>query len=654
MDKPAWVPSPERIAASNLTAFMAALGRDWGTRLDTYGDLHRYSLTAPEQFWRSVWDFCGVIASRRGDTVVTGIDRMPGARWFPEARLNLAENLLRRRDDADALVQLREDAPPRRVSFGELHDIVSRLRQALAHAGVRRGDRVAGFLPNGVEAVAAMTATVSLGAVWCACAPDFGVDAAADRLCQVEPTVLFVVDGYSYGGKRFDTLDKARALAQRVAGAVAVVLVSDRPAEGASTAGIRAGVRYDDFVAPFFPAEIDFPQFPFDHPALILFSSGTTGAPKCILHSAGGALLENLKAHVLHFDVRPGDRLFWWTSSGWVVWNLMTIGLAAGATLLLYDGSPFHPSPSVLWDIAERERVTFLRLTPKYIETIAKAGVHPRRTHDLSALRCITAGGAPFGASGFAYVYEKVKPDVQLASPAGGTDPLAALVSGHPIGPVWPGEIQCAALGIRVEIYGEDGRPVAAGPGELVCTQAFPSMPIGLLDDPDGARLRNSYFARFPNAWAQGDWPEFTPHGGVVIYGRSDATLKVRGVRIGTAEIYRQIERLPEIADSAAVAWNGNGDGDERIVLFVQPAAGAVLDEALATTIRTTLRDHASPRHVPDLIVSVADLPRTTTGKVSEVGVRAALHGATVANRDALANPEALAWITPACLAGAF
>jgi acetoacetyl-CoA synthetase len=617
---------------------MLGVRQTWGVDVHDYASLHRFSVSAPEQFWSCVWDFCGVIASVQASTVVEHPERMPGARWFPGARLNFAENLLRRRDEGEALVYLRENTPPERVSFRTLYNSVSRLMQALAGAGVKPGDRVAAFLPNAPETVVAMLATTGIGAIWCTCSPDFGVEAATDRIGQLNPSVLLVGTGYSYGGKYFDISDKARELAVRVNSAT-VVIVPDQAAEGIP-AGIPNGVSYEDFIAPYAANDIAFPQFPFDHPAFVLFSSGTTGAPKCILHSAGGALLENLKGHVLQFDVRNNDRVFWWTSSGWVVWNIMTTALAAGACLLLYDGSPFYPSPSVLWDYTASERVTFLRLTPKYIETIAKSGLVPADTHDLAALRCMTVGGSPFSADGFAYVYEKVKADLQVASPAGGTDPLAALVSGHPIGPVWPGEIQCPALGISIDVFGEDGKPTHRQTGELVCTRSFPSVPVGLWNDPDGSRLKASYFQRFPGVWSQGDWAEFTEHGGVRIYGRSDSTLKVRGIRIGTAEIYRQVERIPGIADSAAVAWEGGGD--EQIVLFVQPGPGTSMDAQLAADIREALRRNASPRHVPDRIVAIADLPRTSTGKVSESAVRAALHGKAVANRDSLANPQAL------------
>ena len=642
--EPIWTPSPERIRGSNLTAFARAIRQTWGIALEGYPALYRFSIEQPEKFWVSVWEFCDVIAGRRGGVVARDIDRMPGTSWFPEARLNLAENLLRRRDEGDALVALRETGAVRRVSFAALYAEVSRAEQALRAAGVRPGDRVAGYLPNVPEAVIAMLATAAIGAVWCVCSTDHGVDAVFDRLSQVEPKVLFVADGYEYDGKAFDLVEKTGIIVRRLRSIESVVIVRNLDT-GARPDRIPNAVSWNEFLTGREPGTIEFRQFPFDHPVFILFSSGTSGAPKCIVHGAGGALLQNLKDLTLQFDVKRDDRIFWWTSTGWVVWNLMLFGLGCEATALLYDGSPFYPGAATLFDHAERERVTFLRLTPKYVETVSKAGLEPARTHDLSKLKCITVGGAPFGRAGYEYVYSKIKADVQLASPAGGTDPLAALISGNPISPVWPGEMQCRGLGLKIEIYSEAGQPLVGEPGELVCTLPFPSMPLGFLGDADGERYRATYFDVFPNVWRQGDWAELTPRGGIVIYGRSDATLKVGGVRIGTAEIYRQVEQLAEVADSVVVARDTNGGG--QIVLFVQLAAGHELDSALTAKINEQIRHGASPRYVPDRIIAVADIPRTATGKVSELAVRAALHGRPIANRHALVNPEALQLFEP-------
>jgi len=645
--KPIWTPSPERIARANITAFMQTVRERWGVEAGDYDTLYRFSIDEPEKFWSAVWTFCGVIASARGEIVAEQLDRMPGTRWFPQARLNFAENLLRRRDGADAVVAVSERGAVRRLSFAELYACVSQAEQALRAAGVRPGDRVAGYLPNVPEAVIAMLATAAVGAIWCVCSTDLAADAVVERFEQVAPKLLLIADRYDYDGKTFDLLSKGAAAASRLPSVERVVVVRNSEA-GTSLDGISKAVWWDELVGVHAPRTIDFPQFAFDHPALILFSSGTSGVPKCIVHSAGGALLQNLKDLRLQFDVKRDDRIFWWTGTGWVVWNLMLFGLACEAAVVLYDGSPFYPQTRSLLDHAERERVTFLRLTPKYVETIDKAGLEPARSHDLSALACIAVGGAPFGPAGYDYVYDKVKRDVQLASPAGGTDPLCALVSGNPISPVWRGEMQCRGLGIKLEVFGDDGTPRIGEAGELVCTLPFPSLPIGFWNDPGGERYRQSYFGTFPNVWRQGDWAEITPRGGVVIYGRSDATLKVRGVRIGTAEIYRQVEQIPEVADSVVVARDANGDSE--IVLFVQLVAGRGLDAALHGRIVSRIREGASPRYVPDRIIQVRDIPRTATGKVSELAVRAALHGREVTNRHALVNPEALSLFRPEAL----
>ena len=639
MEKPIWKPSAERVANANLTAFIAAVERDRGLAIDGYPGLYDFSIERPERFWTSVWDFCGMIAESRGDEVVRGMDRMPGAQWFPGARLNFAQNLLRRRDSSDALVYLLEDRGVRRLSFARLHDEVSRVRQALAAAGVRPGDRVAGYLPNMPETVVAMLGTTSLGAIWCACSPDFGVEATVDRFGQVDPTVLLTADGYSYNGRAYDCLEKAAAIADRLPSLARTVVVPNLDSAPRCD-GIRDAVPWEDFLRPHPPGEIDFPQFDFDHPVLILYTSGTTGPPKCIVHGAGGILIENLKGTALHFDVKPGDRVFWWTTSSWVVWYFLVISLGCEATVLLYDGSPSYPSPAVLMDFAAAERATFVRLSPKFIDIMAKAGLEPARTHDLDALKTITVAGAPCSSAGYRYIYEKVKRDVHLASPAGGTDPMASLVTGNPIGPVWPGEIQACGLGIKVDVFDPAGRSVRGAPGEMVVTMPFPSMPLGFWNDPGGERYRAAYFNNYPGVWRQGDWAEFTLRGGIIIHGRSDSTLKAKGVRIGTAEIYRQIEHIEEIADSVVV--DQDWQDDTRIVLFVQLRESMRLDDALIRRIKARLRADASPRHVPDRVIQVADIPRTSTGKVSEFAVRAAIHGREVENRDALQNTEAL------------
>ena len=636
MMQPIWQPSPDRIARAEITAFIAEVNRRWGRAIGNYAELHRFSMVEPVQFWLTVWDFCGVIADRRGDVVLVDGARMPGARWFPEARLNFARNLLRRRDREPALIALREDGARRVLSFAELYDLVSRIARAMRAAHIGPGDRVAAYMPNLPEAVAGMLAATSLGAIWSSCAPELGVGAALDRIGQVAPKLLLTADGYLYGGRSFPLLEKAGEIAARVPTLEHVVVVAnlvERPPLG----GIARAHLFEDFVAPFSAGEIEFAELPFDHPVFILFSSGTTGAPKCILHGAGGALLENLKAMALQFDVKRGDRLYWWTTTGWVVWNLMIFALGRGAAIVLYDGSPFHPTLDAIMRHTAEERATFVRLTPKYVTELAKAGAAPGTTLDLAALRTVIVSSSPFDEDGYRYIYDKVKRDVHLGSPSGGTDPLGSLVSANPIGPVWPGEIQGPALGFGIAIFDDAGRPLEGGPGELVITRPFPSMPIGFWNDADGAKYRGAYFEHFPNVWRHGDWAQITARGGYVILGRSDTTLKARGIRVGTAEIYRQLDEMPEIA--ASVVVEQDWEGESRVVLFVVLHDGTAFDRTLADNIRRHIRENLSPRHVPDKILAVPEIPLTITGKVSEIAVRNAANGRAVENRENSRQP---------------
>jgi len=633
-DGPIWRPSPARIAKAEITAFIARLEREGAPALPGYAELYDYSVAEPERFWRAIWNHFGV----RGDPgaiVVRDIDRMPGATWFPDARLNLAENMMWRRDEAEALVVMNEAGATRRLSFAQLYAEVSRMTKALLAAGVTPGDRVAGALPNRAEAVIAMLATTAVGAVWCACSPEFGVPAILDRLAQVAPRVLVGADGYRYDGRWFDLRTKLADVADKLPSVEARIMAGDMPPPGNWT-------RWETFLEPHEAREITFQSFAFNHPAFILFSSGTTGLPKAIVHGAGGALIQNLKDLGLHFDVQPDDRIFWWTTTGWVVWTLLTFGLSRGAALVLYDGAPLHPGPTRLFDITAAERVTFLRLTPALIEAFAKAGIRPAETHDLSALRCISSGGSPLGEDGYRFVYSHIKSDVQLASPAGGTDPLGALVTGNPIAPIWPGEIQCRGLGLAVAIFDDDGHPLIGKPGELVVTKPFPSMPVALWNDPTGERYSETYFNTYPGVWRQGDWAMINGRGGVVILGRSDATLNVRGIRIGTSEIYRALQRHPEIADCVAIERKAASGG--KVILFVRLTDGLTLDDRLSARIRAGLREDLSPRHVPDRIFQIPDVPRTVSGKVSEMAVHAAINGEAVANAGALVNPDSLAY----------
>jgi len=627
--EPLWIPDADRAAESLLARFMQRAGHDhWEA-------LHRWSIERRDEFWSLVWDFCEVRGTK-GARILHDGDRMPGARWFPDARLNFAENLLRDRGDepGDAMVFWGEDRIRRRMSWKELGDLVSRLSQAMRAAGIGKGDRVAGHLPNLPESVAAMLATASIGAIWSSCSPDFGVRGVLDRFGQIEPKLLFCADGYYYGGKEFDTLGRAAEILKGLPGVQQCVVM---PYLGRQS---TLGVSLADFIAPFEARAMEYEAVGFEHPLYILYSSGTTGVPKCIVHGTGGTLLQHLKEHRLHSDVRPGDRLFYFTTLGWMMWNWLASGLASGATLLLYDGSPFASRGRVVFDFAQAERMTHLGTSAKFIDAIAKIDLAPIRTHDLSALRTILSTGSPLVPEGFDYVYANVKRDVCLSSISGGTDIVSCFVLGNPMLPVWRGEIQCKGLGLAVEVYDEQGRPAVGQKGELVCTRAFPSMPVRFWNDPDGARYRAAYFEVFPNVWRHGDWCEITAHGGMIIYGRSDTVLNPGGVRIGTAEIYRQVEQLEEVVESLVIGQDWRGD--VRVVLFVKLKEGLALDDTLVTKIRQRIRDNTTPRHVPDKVLQVPDIPRTKSGKIVELAVREIVHGKPIKNLEALANPEAL------------
>jgi acetoacetyl-CoA synthetase len=638
--KPLWQPTPEAVAGSNMTAFMRAVHGRYGVDVRDYASLQRWSVEHLEDFWAALWDFAGVIAETRGETVLADRDRMPGARFFPDARLNYAENVLRGRDDSDAIVFWGEDKVRRHLTRAELHDRVSRVQQALAAAGVGEGDRVAGFLPNLPEAVIAMLATASLGATWTSCSPDFGEQGVVDRFGQVEPKVLFCCDGYHYNGKVVGTLTRAAGIAAQLPSVKRVVVVPYLSAAPDVHLVPRAE-RFDDFLAPFAARPVAYRRVPFNHPLFILYSSGTAGVPKCIVHGAGGVLLMHLKEHLLHCDVKPGDRVFYFTTCGWMMWNWLVTSLASGAALLLYDGSPFMGRGNILFDFAAAEDMTHLGTSAKFIDAIAKVRVEPMKSHRLPALRVILSTGSPLAPEGFDYVYGRVKEDVQLSSISGGTDLVACFVGGCPILPVWRGEIQCRLLGMKVEVFDDDGRALPVGrKGELVCTAPFPSMPLGFWNDPEGTRYRAAYFERYPGVWRHGDWCELTAHGGLVIHGRSDAVLNPGGVRIGTAEIYRQVEKLDEVVESIVIGQEWQKD--VRVVLFVRLRDGVELDGALSRRIKEVIRANTTPRHVPGVILQVPDIPRTKSNKIVELAVRAVVHGEPVRNVDALANPEAL------------
>jgi len=639
VDEPLWRPSPERVAAARLSEFRAEMRARFGAPGGDMAAFHRWSVDHMEEFWTGLWDFAGVIAGRRGETVLQNGGQMPGARFFPDASLNFAENMLRRRDDAPAAIFRGEGGVTRTLSHRALYDLVSRIGQALDAAGIEEGDRVAGFLPNLPESIAAMLAAASRGAIWSSCSPDFGTDGVLDRFGQIEPKLLFAADRYFYNGRDIDCRQRVAEIRAGLPGLRTTVTVPYDPADLRSDV-VDGAVPLADFIAPHAAADIPFGRLPFNHPLYILFSSGTTGIPKCMVHGAGGTLLQHLKEHLLHCDLRPDDRLFYFTTLGWMMWNWLASGLSAGATVMLYDGSPFHPDGNVLFDFAAGGRITHFGVSAKFIDAVKKAGLRPAETHDLGALRTILSTGSPLVPESFDYVYEHVKRDVCLSSISGGTDIVACFVAGDPTGPVWRGEIQTPCLAMDVAVYDDAGKPVIGEKGELVCRRPFPSMPVGFWNDADGSRYRAAYFEHFPGVWCHGDWAEITSHGGVIIHGRSDATLNPGGVRIGTAEIYRQVEQIDRVAEALAVGQDW--DGDVRIVLFVRLAEGAVLDEALIDTIKSRIRAGASPRHVPARVVAVPDIPRTKSGKITELAVREVIHGRTVKNAEALANPEAL------------
>lgn len=638
-DRPLWCPKSGSTDAKPLLGLMRAANDRYSLSISNFRELHSWSVQQPDHFWDLVWDFCGAIGEKGSSSIVNAA-ALPGAKFFPEARLNFAENMLRNVGSKSAIVFRSEAGFTRRLSHSQVANEVSRLQQALKTAGVCAGDRVACILPNIPEGVLIMLATASIGAVFSSCSPDFGEKGILDRFGQIKPKILFACDGYHYAGKGIDTLEKVQRVAQNLPSLERVVIVPSLNVE--PTQGKQQKATWlPDFLAPYVPKELCFERFPFDHPLYILFSSGTTGVPKCIVHCAGGILLQHLKEHQLHCGIHPGDRVFWFTTLGWMMWNWLVTAMASEATLMLYDGSPFHPSDSALFDFAQQEGITFFGTSAKFIDTAKKSGLRPKETHSLSSLRAIGSTGSPLAAESFDYVYDAIKTDVHLASVSGGTDLAACFVGGDPTAPVWRGEIQAPILGMAVDVWVDDGTPVREERGELVCVKPFPSMPIMFWDDPTGEKYHNAYFAKFRNVWCHGDFAEWTSHGGMIIHGRSDATLNPQGVRIGTAEIYAQVEQIPEVLESIAIGQEW--ESDTRIVLFVRLRDGIQLDPGLIERIRKQIRVGATPRHVPAKIIQIADIPRTRSGKITELAVRETVHGRSVKNTEALANPEALA-----------
>ncbi len=639
MSKLLWEPSEERVQNTNIYSFIEAANNKFNTNLKDYSSLYQWSIDNIVDFWAMIWDFTQVIASSTYHQVVDDLTKMPGAEWFPGAKLNFAENLLRYRDERTALIFKGEDRVYVKLTYEELYNEVAQVATSLKRIGIGPGDRVAAFMPNMPETIIAMLAAVSLGATWSSCSPDFGIKGVLDRFGQIKPKVLFTANGYSFKGKDINSLESVKGIAEELPSIEKVVVVPYTQNDP-DISGIASAVHYHDFKSPIENPEIEFEQLPFNHPLYIMYSSGTTGLPKCMVQSAGGILVHHLKELVLHTDLKRHDTIFYFTTCGWMMWNWLTSSLATGASLVLYDGNPFYPDPGVLWQMAQEEKITVFGTSAGYLSALQNTGIKPCSEYDLTPLRTILSTGSPLSIEGFEFVYRDIKADVQLASIAGGTDLNGCFALGNPTGPVFAGELQCRGLGMKVEAFDENGKSIKDRQGELVCTAPFPSMPIYFWDDDDKSKYRSAYFDVYPNIWRHGDFIEINQRGGVVIYGRSDATLNPGGVRIGTAEIYRQVEQIEEIADSVVIGqpWKN----DVRVILFVKMEPGNELDGELKSKIINAIRQNASPRHVPAKILSVPDIPYTLNMKKVELAILKTIENKPVLNKDALMNPEAL------------
>ncbi|TKB26566.1 acetoacetate--CoA ligase [Desulfopila sp. IMCC35006] len=638
MPKPLWVPSEQRIKASNMYRFMREVNRRCGTDFADYEELYQWSVDNIADFWAEMYRFADIKATKPYEQVIDDPHKMPGAHWFAGSRLNFAENLLRYRDEKTALIFRGEDAVRRSLSYKDLFAATAKVAAALRHAGVVAGDRVVGFMPNMPESIIAMLAATSIGAAWSSCSPDFGSKGVLDRFGQTRPKILFTAEGYFFKGKPLDSLAKIAAIIEQIPSIERIIVVPytrERP----DLTNLPGAVHYADFCRNDADA-IDFAQLPFEHPLYIMYSSGTTGLPKCMVQSAGGVLLHQLKELLLHTDLHREDTIFYFTTCGWMMWNWLTTSLAVGATLVLYDGNPFYPGPDALWRMAQEERISVFGTSAGYIAALKNAGVKPGKQFDLSPLKAVLSTGSPLSKEDFHFIYKDIKADLQLASISGGSDLNGCFALGNPMGPVYEGELQCRGLGMKVFAYDENGSPVIGQQGELVCTAPFPSMPIYFWDDPDGKKYQAAYFDRYPGVWTHGDFIEVTERGGLIFYGRSDATLNPGGVRIGTAEIYRIIEQMAEIEDSVVVAQRWQNDS--RVILFVKMQAGYELTDALRQKISSTIRQQASPRHVPAKIIATPDIPYTLNMKKVELAVQKMIHGQEVKNKDALKNPQAL------------
>ena len=641
-----WQPSEDRIRQSNMFYFIEFVNRWFGLGIQEYDELYYWSVRNIPDFWAAFWDFAEIRYSLPFSRVVDDVEKMPGARWFEGARLNFAENLLRYRDDHPALIFKAEGRPSIRMTYRQLFDEVAGLVLSLKSLGIKPGDRVVGFMPNMPQTIIAMLAATSLGAVWSSCSPDFGIKGVMDRFGQIAPRVLFTADGYFFKGKPMDCLERIAGITPQLPSIEKVVVVPYVNPDP-DISDIPNAVLFDEFKSTRPDPDIEFVQLPADHPLYIMYSSGTTGLPKCMVQAVAGVLVNHLKELMLHTDLKRQDVIFYYTTCGWMMWNWLTSALAVGSTLVLYDGNPFYPDEGALWQMAQDEKITVFGTSAGYIAALRNTSLVPKEKYDLAALRTLLSTGSPLSEEGFAFVYNAVKSDIQLASIAGGTDLNGCFVLGNPIGPIYMGELQCRGLGMKVEAFDEDGQPVIGRQGELVCTAPFPSMPVCFWNDPDQAKYRSAYFDTYPGVWRHGDYIEINEYGGVKIYGRSDTTLNPGGVRIGTAEIYRQVEQMEEITDSIVIGQDWNND--VRVILFVQMAPGFDLTEPLKKKIRQTIRVNASPRHVPAKIITVPEIPYTLNMKKVELAVKNVLQNKPVLNKDALKNPQSLEYYT--CIA---
>jgi len=639
MDKLLWTPSEERIKNSNMYRFMNVVNETYGKKFEDYNSLYQWSIENIPDFWATMWDFAEIKASKSYDEVVDDLTKMPGAKWFSGARLNFAENLLRFQDDQTALIFKGEDQVTERITYNQLYSEVAKVALSLREAGITKGDRVVGFMPNMPHSIIAMLAATSIGAIWSSCSPDFGIKGVLDRFGQIQPKILFTANGYFFKGNQLDSLEKISGILASLPSIEKVVVVPyTNPSPDISV--VPNAVLYDDFISKESGIEIEFEQVPFDHPLYIMYSSGTTGLPKCMVQGVGGILIHHIKELKLHTDLKREDTIFYFTTCGWMMWNWLTSALTQGATLVLYDGNPFHPNPGALWKMAQDEEITIFGTSAGYIAALQKEEQKPGSDFDLSALRSLLSTGSPLSIEGFEYIYKEVKEDIQLASIAGGTDLNGCFALGNPMGPVYAGELQCKGLAMNVKAFDDDGKPVINQQGELVCTAPFPSMPIYFWDDPDGKKYHSAYFDVYPNIWRHGDYILETERGGIVMSGRSDATLNPGGVRIGTAEIYRLMDQFDEIDDSVVVGQDWKND--TRVILFVKMVEGVELTEEIKDKLRKSIRANASPRHVPAKIISIPDVPYTLNMKKVELAVKKVIQNQPVKNKDALSNPEAL------------